>query len=81
MVMSATNRQGEFREICLWKGVDRDLQQIVIRKCKNKAKMPGIVFIMTYSRMDHKQGLFAVNLKNLHKVAQYLQTSRIKVAH
>ena len=63
MVTKTTYRQGEFREICLWKGVDRDLQQIVIRKCKNKGKMPGIVFIMTYSRMDQKQGLFAVNLK------------------
>ena len=48
MVTTTTYRQGEFREICLWKGVDRDLQQIVIRKCKKIGKMPGIVFIMTF---------------------------------
>ena len=30
---------------------------------KNKEKMPGAISIMTYSRVDHKQGLFAVNLK------------------
>ena len=27
MVTSTTYRQGEFRDICLWKGEDRDLQK------------------------------------------------------